>query len=427
MSKELLLSLNQDHDGLLGQWLDENPWEPRIAWYPNSGMDFRDLLYLSQSWENKNKLGLPHPPSIFIHNDCRVTIGGSVDRGYGILSDRLLYRDFWTTIRVIDVESLPRLNLSQKGFSQNHNRIQTTRSKDDGMVLFMMISIDSERLGVLLQPLIYIIGETSAIADELFLRNNSRISHVWHTFPGTTNCHWIGHTLQRLNVDFIAKDGNFYEPISSADEQNNETLDSYPRIRGCDSDLPQKSDWISGGQLCNYWHAIHFWTKNQITLTAEKQLQGLRNLTLEKNFSKFAQVEILDQHWLRVVFKPEYSQKINQDARKKLSYAIYWRINQEFAAQYSASESLQDRINISIAESTRASYERHRISRYCGDYEIFLSWRFGSDYEKNGVQMLLGFPEQLFRKRTKERTEWWIYEILKATIESLTETLNPHE
>ena len=46
MSIEFLQSLNGHNRGALRNWLDRLDHEPRIAWYPSAGEDFRDLMYL---------------------------------------------------------------------------------------------------------------------------------------------------------------------------------------------------------------------------------------------------------------------------------------------------------------------------------------------------------------------------------------------
>ena len=46
MNRELLLNLNGNKTGQLKKFLDVFEGEPRIAWYPSAGEDFRPLLYL---------------------------------------------------------------------------------------------------------------------------------------------------------------------------------------------------------------------------------------------------------------------------------------------------------------------------------------------------------------------------------------------
>jgi len=57
VSRELLNALAGATAGAFRQWLDEFEGEPRVAWYPSVGRDFRDLLYLSR------KISELYPPS----------------------------------------------------------------------------------------------------------------------------------------------------------------------------------------------------------------------------------------------------------------------------------------------------------------------------------------------------------------------------
>ncbi len=50
MSKELLSNLNGNKSGHLKRFIDEFDGDPRIAWYPSAGTDFRALLYLHPSY-----------------------------------------------------------------------------------------------------------------------------------------------------------------------------------------------------------------------------------------------------------------------------------------------------------------------------------------------------------------------------------------
>lgn len=50
MSKELLSNLNGNKSGHLKRFIDEFDGDPRIAWYPSAGTDFRALLYQHPSY-----------------------------------------------------------------------------------------------------------------------------------------------------------------------------------------------------------------------------------------------------------------------------------------------------------------------------------------------------------------------------------------
>ena len=292
MSRELLLHLNQNRDGLFKDWLDQNPWEPRIAWYPNCRMDFRDLLYLHPSERNRNVRRVPASPTLFLHNDCEANLFNGGIHGFSILpASMILYQDLWTTIRIVNYEILPDLKMSQKGFKQQYNRSQTIQSKDHGAVIFMMLSIDSDRLGLLLQPVIYAIAESATFAEEVMLPQKARISHAWHTFPGTTNCNWIGHVLRRMQVEFLAKDGNFYEAILPDDQQNQETLDHFSSLRGNEADAPVEYQWTALGDFCDYWHPIRSWIKDRSGKAPRNSFERVPVPAVQDAFSEFAEID----------------------------------------------------------------------------------------------------------------------------------------
>ena len=71
MNRELLINLNGNKTGQLKKLLDNFEGEPRIAWYPSAGEDFRPLLYLHPKFSNLNR-GIrqePQTPDLFIFTD----------------------------------------------------------------------------------------------------------------------------------------------------------------------------------------------------------------------------------------------------------------------------------------------------------------------------------------------------------------------
>lgn len=71
MSIEFLKSLNGHNRGALRDWIDRLDREPRIAWYPSAGEDFRDLMYLHPRFRQRSPAMQPEPPApdIFLHSD----------------------------------------------------------------------------------------------------------------------------------------------------------------------------------------------------------------------------------------------------------------------------------------------------------------------------------------------------------------------
>ena len=74
MSKELLYNLNGNRTGEFKKFLDGINGEPRIAWYPSAGEDFRALIYLDPSYSKIN----PATRGCYYHRYRLCVVGGSV-------------------------------------------------------------------------------------------------------------------------------------------------------------------------------------------------------------------------------------------------------------------------------------------------------------------------------------------------------------
>ena len=94
MSRELLLNLNGNNKGEFQKFLDKVKGEPRIAWYPSAGEDFRALLYLDPSYSRINPASVlePQSPDIFLFTDYYPW------KYSRFLDDRTIYSDSRTTV-----------------------------------------------------------------------------------------------------------------------------------------------------------------------------------------------------------------------------------------------------------------------------------------------------------------------------------------
>lgn len=108
MSNQFLEHLNGENRGAFRRWLDGLSGEPRIAWYPSSGGDFRDLLYLHGNYAKLSPPSEiePPPPDLYLHTDYSPGFSG-------FSGGQKLHEDTRTTIKVREVEELPRLSLPQ--------------------------------------------------------------------------------------------------------------------------------------------------------------------------------------------------------------------------------------------------------------------------------------------------------------------------
>ena len=208
MSKQLLRTLNGNHRGLFHDWLAQFEGEPRIAWYPSSGTDFRDLLYLSPAFARKEPGTKPDPPppDIFLHTDYY-----PFDRSR-FLDNRTIYRDAKSRIWVKAIEELPKCQLpvDDQLVTSPEGSIATNR------VIFIDIEVTSSILGHYSCPVIYAFCENTVFCAERMLPNKARISHIVHVRyggglggGGKSTGIWILNVLQKLQCEVFVTDSHY--------------------------------------------------------------------------------------------------------------------------------------------------------------------------------------------------------------------------
>ena len=208
MSKKLLLSLNGNNSGKFNQWLQEVKGEPRIAWYPSAGVDFRDLLYLHANYSRIHPASRPDPlsPDIFLHTDYFPWSTST------FLDNPTIHMDDRTAITVKCLEELPRcdLPLDEKivDFPQG--------SHATGRVLFLEVSIASDVLGEFSAPVLYAFVENSAFCALQILPNDAIFSHVVHVRyggglggGGKSTGVWLLNILRLLRCECFITDNHY--------------------------------------------------------------------------------------------------------------------------------------------------------------------------------------------------------------------------
>jgi hypothetical protein len=263
MSKELLYNLNGNANGLFKKHLDGFKGEPRIAWYPSAGEDFRALLYLSPKFSdlfeevlNGEKLPqflqhdedynlqrvlrklpqgdealrkkLPAPPDLFLFTDYYPWEGST------FLDKRTIRTDEFTTVSVENLEELPHLNLPL------HKEIVDFPSGSiaTNKVLFMNIKIVSNDLGTIRFPVLYAFVENEAFFCEKLNPFHAKISHIIHVrygggLGGGGNARgvWLQCVLERLKCELFVKDESNHD-WAGGDEK---FLELCPDVRREDS------------------------------------------------------------------------------------------------------------------------------------------------------------------------------------------------
>lgn len=252
MSKEMLYMLNGTNNGALKKWLDNFKGEPRIAWYPSAGNDFRDLLYLNANFSEIEPAANaePQPPDIFFHTDYYAS---------SVLDNHTIYQDDHTTVFVTSMEELPLCNLPLD------DQIVAFPMGDHatGNVLFLEIEIQSDTLGNFNVPVIYAFVENAAFCAKKILPYNGRLSHIIHIRfgggcgGGESSGIWLLNILKKVKCEVFVSDSHYAR--QSGDER---IYQLYPSLAGNDaSQLEQirilaSERWSGHGDIT--WNIVNY-------------------------------------------------------------------------------------------------------------------------------------------------------------------------
>jgi hypothetical protein len=207
MSRLLLEHLNGDRTGELKSFLSTFIGEPRIAWYPSSGDDFRALLYLHPSFAKMNPAEAQEPksPDIFLFTDYFPWQSST------FLDKDLIYGDGRTTVSIVHLEELPRLNLPLIKELVHF----TDKNSATDRCIFMRIKIYSEKLGSITFPVIYAFALNEVFFCKKIAPNDAVISHIIHVRYGTgqigvASGTWLLNVLKSLKCELFITDGSHH-------------------------------------------------------------------------------------------------------------------------------------------------------------------------------------------------------------------------
>jgi hypothetical protein len=222
MSLELLHTLNGSNTGSFKKWLDAFEGEPRIAWYPSAGTDFRDLMYLSGRYKEHSNATGALPPDIYLHTDYRHSSRST------FLDTKMVYSDEKTTIEVIEFEELPQCILPR----DDAVVFFADRNDATDRVLYLKLRVSSTILGDYEVPLLYAFVENAAFCAEKLLPSKSKISHIVHIRygggcggGGYASGGWLLNVLQQLGCELFITDGR--HKLQSGDER---VCELYPSL-----------------------------------------------------------------------------------------------------------------------------------------------------------------------------------------------------
>lgn len=208
MSRELLENLNGNKTGQFHQWLNYFEGEPRIAWYPSSGTDFRDLLYLHSEFSIQNpasKSDLP-APDIFLHTDYFPWKSST------FLDTPEIYRDKKTSVTVKSIEELDRCDfpLDDQMVDFEEGSVAT------GRVLFLEVEVFSTVLGNYSYPVVYAFVDNASFCAEKMLPLHAHCSHIVHIRfggglggGGKSTGVWLLNVLQKLHCEVFVTDSMY--------------------------------------------------------------------------------------------------------------------------------------------------------------------------------------------------------------------------
>lgn len=210
MSRHFLEHLNGSNRGAFRQFLDGFKGEPRIAWYPSAGEDFRALMYLDSSYAAINPaiLAEPSSPDIFLFTDYFPW------KNSNFLDTMSVYLDHRTEVSVGRIEQLPKLNLLPL-HKEIVNFPEGSHATD--LLLFFQITIESNKLGTITYPVIYAFAENETFYCKKMAPNKAIISHVIHVrygggLGGGGRCSgiWLLNVLKQLNCELFITDGHYF-------------------------------------------------------------------------------------------------------------------------------------------------------------------------------------------------------------------------
>ncbi len=246
MSRRLLQALNGKNTGKLAEYLKTLDRDPRIAWYPSSGEDFRDLLFLHKSYNDENISGkVPEPPEFFIHTDYFPWSTST------FLDTPIIHDDHRTKITVTALEELPGLNLPL-----DREIVTFDGSHATGKVLYLELLVESNRFGSFTARLIYAFVENEAFCARVVLPNAGRFSHVVRVVYGSgfgggyANGIWLKNILPRVGCEVFITDDRHY----SWSRGDKAAIILYPELGPQSSELENEFDPDKVIYSTRNWH-----------------------------------------------------------------------------------------------------------------------------------------------------------------------------
>lgn len=172
---------------------------PRVAWYPSAGNDFRSLLFLHPEYQADCVVP---PPDVFLFSDVAHYPSKS------FLNTPILYEDSRTTLTVLSMKMVGTLGLPQRPELVHAERHELTNQ-----VYLMEVKIESSSLNERIVPVYYAFCENTALADYL-IRRRIKVSHLIRVCYGNgwggslASGAWLLNAIKPLQCEAFISDRN---------------------------------------------------------------------------------------------------------------------------------------------------------------------------------------------------------------------------
>lgn len=194
MAMQLLRGLAGNSRSQFHCFLEHLDAEPRIAWYPCAGDDFRDLLFLNPRISEifPAEGPEPSPPDLFIHTDTNTDVS--------FLNRQFIHDDRWARVSARSLEELPSYSNAVRAF-------------------FFWADLESDWLGSFSYPVLYLTAENAAFCAEQVLAQNASLSHLVHVrcvglFQDfRTDGAWLLNILRKVNCECFISDGHLQPSV----------------------------------------------------------------------------------------------------------------------------------------------------------------------------------------------------------------------
>lgn len=202
---DFLVERNRGQSRLFNEWINGLTEPIGLCWQPYAGHDWSDLLYFSQ--EYIDTVFMPDgcsvvAPKLFIHTDAGMQMRGALCEAQHLLPLKFP-NDGRTKLVSCETEQLFTLNIQPPG-EKEEVRLQGV-SREYGKVVFLKLKIESDRLGLLEQQVIYSFAENTAFFEEILRRYDAKVGWIW--ISGLTACNrpdnWLEAAANELRTKLI--------------------------------------------------------------------------------------------------------------------------------------------------------------------------------------------------------------------------------